>query len=291
MSITQSSTGNKWSGGNNPQAIVIHWWGTPKGQQLDSIISWFQNPASSVSAHYIVSDTTVVKMMDELDRAWHSLQANGYTIGIEVDPNLRGSTYQTVGELVRDIRSRQGDLPLLPHSYYVNTACPGTIDLNLIERYAQGNTEDMNLTTFQFFYLRCANRYPRKDEIDNQLNKVSMDDFRAYLENLPEGRQTDADQERGAIARAQNWAGQINDLQTTIKQLNERIAQMAVQMDILRKDTGNKELADALQKRLDDTSTELEKTTKELKDVKLEREEAMKTGNRFIEWIGGLFKK
>lgn len=47
-------------------------------------ISWFNNPASSVSAHYVLSSSgQVVQMVREADRAWHAGNHNSHSIGIE----------------------------------------------------------------------------------------------------------------------------------------------------------------------------------------------------------------
>lgn len=142
MNLVKSSTPNKWTGGNTCQVIVIHWWDRPeKKPTLQGVVSHFQDPDVEVSAHYVVSDDTVVQMCEETDRAWHAVAANGFSIGIEVDPNTPGDTYKTLGELVRGIRSRHGNIPLRRHSDYVLTECPGIIDLNRIN--AEANEEDM----------------------------------------------------------------------------------------------------------------------------------------------------
>lgn len=142
MKLQRLETPNKWPSGNKLTAIVIHWWDDPKKKPtLKGVVSWLTNPQSQVSAHYVVSDDIVFKLMSETDMAWHALEANQYAIGIEVDPNTPGSTYETVAELVRDIRSRYGNLPLIRHRDVpgVSTDCPGTLDVELIERLAQGD--------------------------------------------------------------------------------------------------------------------------------------------------------
>ncbi len=48
-------------------------------------ISWFRNPSSNVSAHYVIrsSDGQITQMVAHKDMAWHVGSQNGYTIGIE----------------------------------------------------------------------------------------------------------------------------------------------------------------------------------------------------------------
>lgn len=122
-----------------PKALVGHWWGDPAtNPTMAGVIAHFQKAASEVSAHFVVSGDRVVQMVNMADTAWHARQANPYTIGIEIDPKTPGNTYETVGALVKFIRSYYGDLPLNKHSDYVATACPGTIDMGKIDSIARG---------------------------------------------------------------------------------------------------------------------------------------------------------
>ena len=62
--------------------IVVHI--TDGGANINGTISWFQNPASGVSAHYVVGqDGTVVQMVRHEDIAYHAHSANRHSIGIE----------------------------------------------------------------------------------------------------------------------------------------------------------------------------------------------------------------
>lgn len=62
--------------------VVIHI--TDGDSSIEGPISWFQNPASGVSAHYIVGQNgEVVQMVRDRDIAWHANNANGDSIGIE----------------------------------------------------------------------------------------------------------------------------------------------------------------------------------------------------------------
>ncbi|MFE2653741.1 N-acetylmuramoyl-L-alanine amidase, partial [Streptomyces sp. NPDC059346] len=61
--------------------VVIH---TTQGSYAGSI-SWYQNPASQVSAHYTIrsSDGEVTQSVREKDTAWHAGSANSSSVGIE----------------------------------------------------------------------------------------------------------------------------------------------------------------------------------------------------------------
>lgn len=144
MNLRFVPTPNKWLGGNRCEVIIIHWWDRPeKRPTLAGVVGHLTNPASKVSAHYVVSDDQVVQLAVEADRTWHALQANSFAIGIEVDPNTPGRTYETVAALVADIRKRRGNLPLKRHKDYVDTTCPGNIDLGKIEQLANGGGASM----------------------------------------------------------------------------------------------------------------------------------------------------
>lgn len=120
--------------------IVIHHWNDPKTPgSLAGVVSWLCNRAAKVSAHYVVSQRTVYRLVPENRRAWHAAGGNGDSIGIECDPRQQDSTYDTVGELIRDIRSRHGDIPLIRHRDVKgsSTACPGTYDLARLDQIAR----------------------------------------------------------------------------------------------------------------------------------------------------------
>jgi len=100
--------------------VVIHI--TDGGASIEGPISWFQNPASGVSAHYIVGQNgEVVQMVRDRDIAWHANNANGDSIGIEhcarapgalgpSDPGLMPTPlqYAASGALVRWLCEQYG---------------------------------------------------------------------------------------------------------------------------------------------------------------------------------------
>jgi len=106
----QASTSNYTvgRGGTAITNVVVH---TTEGSYAGTI-SWFNNPSAKVSAHYVVrsSDGQVTQMVREKDKAWHVLNHNGYTIGIEHEGYVaQGNTwyttamYKSSAALVRDI--------------------------------------------------------------------------------------------------------------------------------------------------------------------------------------------
>jgi hypothetical protein len=61
--------------------VVIH---VTQGSYAGTI-SWFQNPESQVSAHYVIrsGDGEVTQMVADADTAWHARSANASALGIE----------------------------------------------------------------------------------------------------------------------------------------------------------------------------------------------------------------
>lgn len=96
--VWRSADSSNYSSGRNGQNIrwyVIHvaegsYWGT---------ISWFQNPDSNASTHYVIendSDPELTQMVDESDIGWHAgnWDYNQHSLGIE-HAGYVGSTYWT----------------------------------------------------------------------------------------------------------------------------------------------------------------------------------------------------
>jgi N-acetylmuramoyl-L-alanine amidase/Secretion system C-terminal sorting domain len=93
-------------------AVAVH---TTQGSYAGSI-SWFQNTASSVSAHYVLrsSDGQVTQMVRESAKAWHIGSENSYTIGLEHEGFVNDASWYTAAmytssaNLVKDICTDNG---------------------------------------------------------------------------------------------------------------------------------------------------------------------------------------
>lgn len=115
-------------GGALVSAVTIH---DVEGSYA-GCISWFQNCAASVSAHYVArsSDGQITQMVLESNKAWHVGSENPYTIGIEHEGYVSTPAYYTnamyagSAALVRDIcASGYGIDPL--RTYY-GPGCTGS---------------------------------------------------------------------------------------------------------------------------------------------------------------------
>lgn len=79
-------------------------------------ISWFQNPESNVSAHYVVrsSDGEITQMVRDADTAWHARSGNASGIGIEHegyvdDPSwFTDAMYRASGALTKHLCDKHG---------------------------------------------------------------------------------------------------------------------------------------------------------------------------------------
>ena len=121
------------------EGITIHWWGDPKqNPQFAGIRDYLCRAGGNTSAHYVATGTgrQVACIVAPNDVAWHSgnAQGNALTIGIECDPRCRDEDYDVVAELVADIRSAYGDVPIYSHKMWTSTACPGNYDIDRIDR-------------------------------------------------------------------------------------------------------------------------------------------------------------
>ncbi len=86
MNITQRTAHpanyTKGRQGHRPNLILIH----VADGTFEGTIAWFRNPASSVSAHYVISTAgEIAQCVDEGDTGWHAgnWNANLASIGIE----------------------------------------------------------------------------------------------------------------------------------------------------------------------------------------------------------------
>ncbi|MFI7059068.1 N-acetylmuramoyl-L-alanine amidase [Streptosporangium canum] len=92
--------------------IVIH---VTQGSYAGTI-SWFQNPAAQVSAHYVVrsSDGDVTQMVREKNRAFHAGSYNRRSVGIEHEGYVDNASwftdamYRSSAALTRNIADRYG---------------------------------------------------------------------------------------------------------------------------------------------------------------------------------------
>ena len=109
---------------------VLHWWGTPSGQDPWGVVAWLCNPAAQVSAHAVVWPGNVVCLVPYDGRSWANGndEANNTSITLECDPNRITATIPTIVAYLADLVRQDvlhPDFVLSGHKDWHNTACPG----------------------------------------------------------------------------------------------------------------------------------------------------------------------
>lgn len=127
-------------------SITIHWWGDPnhfgdaaRDGDPERVANYLCRKNGDSSAHYVVTAGEVWCIVDPDNIAWHAgyWPANETSIGIECDADRQEGTYETVAELIAELRDIYGNLPLVPHRQWQSTQCPGTWDLGKLDRMAR----------------------------------------------------------------------------------------------------------------------------------------------------------
>lgn len=119
--------------------ITIHHWGA-LGQDFDTVVRYLasDNDRQS-SAHAVIMAGRATSIVSPENAAWHagSAEGNAKSIGLECRPEATDADYVTVAAYIAHLRSIYGDLPLKPHKFWHNTACPGNWDLDRLDKLAR----------------------------------------------------------------------------------------------------------------------------------------------------------
>jgi len=123
---------------NKPEVIIIHHSATKDGTAKDfnAIKNYHKNTLGwrDIGYNWIIEKVNgkaaVIKGRSESISGAHTKGMNDKSIGICVvgnydKDNVPSDLYAELVELIADIRSRHGDLPLKKHSDYANKTCPG----------------------------------------------------------------------------------------------------------------------------------------------------------------------
>lgn len=124
------------------ESIGIHWWGA-FGQTHDKVCKFFVEADSDTSAHFVVSAGRINCLVSPGNAAWAAGNAygNATAIHLELHPEATDQDYATAAWLISKLREWYGpELPLIPHRYWHNTACPGIWDLARLDRMARAIT-------------------------------------------------------------------------------------------------------------------------------------------------------
>jgi LysM repeat protein len=117
--------------GANINTIVVHY---TTAISVFSTIEWFKNPASQVSAHYIIDKNgDIYQMVKDTDKAWHAVQANHTSIGIEhvakagdlLTQAQEKSSIHLIKWLMAEYKIPKENIKA--HKQVLETSCPGNI--------------------------------------------------------------------------------------------------------------------------------------------------------------------
>lgn len=158
--------------GTQISAVTVH---TVQGSYA-GCISWFQNCAAGVSAHYVVrsSDGQVTQMVYESSKAWHVGSENPYTVGIEHEGYVTNPAWYTTAmytssaALSLDICNsnginelRTGWWPWLPTTYYNQSSIPGACTkVKGHQHYPNQTHSDPGVNWDWDYYFRLMNPAP-----------------------------------------------------------------------------------------------------------------------------------
>lgn len=111
---------------------------------FDTVINLFVSGSRKTSAHYVAEAGRVACLVAPGDRAWAcgdgiNVGSGGNDKSISIECNWRQSDgdYDTIAQLIADLRKTYGDLPLKSHCTWTSTDCPGTYDLARLDRLAR----------------------------------------------------------------------------------------------------------------------------------------------------------
>lgn len=138
-----------WSGTRSITKVVVH----IQDGYYNGTISWFQNPTSIVSAHYVMrsSDGQTTQMVLENNRAYHASSWNSFSIGIEHEgfandpgPWYTDTQYRTSARLMRYLTQKynitRNRTNIVGHNETGSPkSCPGPWDWTKYMQYVTNN--------------------------------------------------------------------------------------------------------------------------------------------------------
>jgi exopolysaccharide biosynthesis protein len=133
---------------NKPNKIIIHHSATSDGlvlKDFDSIRNYHINVNKwrDIGYHWVIESVDnqyeILKGRDEKDDGAHCIGQNTSSIGICVVGDFTKqepteAQYQKIAELIKDIYSRYGELPIYGHKDLYSTSCPGKLNIEVIKK-------------------------------------------------------------------------------------------------------------------------------------------------------------
>lgn len=180
----------------SPKALVIHWTANEnKGANARANRSYFNQPTTEASAHYIVDDKEIIRCLPENEMGYHvgaksytpdaqkqlSVYPNNCTIGIEMCVNADGSfqaMYHKTLELVADILTRYkwGIERIWRHHDITGKNCPAffTADDCAHKYFGTGAADAWNCFKQDIHNLLTSNPQKPQSHVDNCNIQVAL---------------------------------------------------------------------------------------------------------------------
>ncbi len=180
----------------SPKALVIHWTANEnKGANARANRSYFNQPTTEASAHYIVDDKEIIRCLPENEMGYHvgaksytpdaqkllSVYPNNCTIGIEMCVNADGSfqaMYHKTLELVADILTRYkwGMERIWRHHDITGKNCPAffTADDCAHKYFSTGAADAWNCFKQDIHNLLTSNPQKSQSHVDNCNIQVAL---------------------------------------------------------------------------------------------------------------------
>lgn len=123
--------------------VTYHWWNTRdkiRDSDHDNIVNMMNNNAAAGRAptvNYVASNGKLTLLINPDNVAWCSNNGNATTISVECSPHFTDALYKKLGWLHDQLEQRYGKtLAIYGHRDWVDTACPGDMDLGRIRHEA-----------------------------------------------------------------------------------------------------------------------------------------------------------
>lgn len=122
------------------EIVIHHWDDYARRPTYAGSIDWQCRAGSQAAGHYTLEAGRVACLVDPKNIAWHagSWAVNQRSLGLECNPRWSDADYQTAAELIANLRAEFGEMKLSAHRWYYSTSCPGTVDLDRLDKLARG---------------------------------------------------------------------------------------------------------------------------------------------------------
>lgn len=199
---------NYTKGGNKPKYIVIHNTDNKTANAQTHFKYWNTNKEANSSAHYVVDDKEVIKLVNHEDMAWHNGKKygtsthpecnNNNSIGIEICNHTTcdfDKSMENAIELVKILMSELGikENMVITHKNSCAKNCPSTIlKLNKWEWFKEQITttnenkeENINKeedTQKNTYYRVVVGSYSKRENAESMVKELENEGYKPFVD-------------------------------------------------------------------------------------------------------------